>query len=175
MDVATLIFAVFGLVLAVLSLAWQAVTWRLSGSRVQVDMLVGATNGSKDGTVVVDARWRAGVEQFEDLGMHHRLLAIRIRNTGRAATSLVSYHAALDTGPRIGAVGVPAGPPLLPHRLEAESEVLYYLDFDQLLHALAGLHNSEQRPKSVRMQAVLGSGKTVSSKPVPAALFWSLE
>jgi hypothetical protein len=172
MDVTTLVIAVFGLVLSLAALCWQAATWHLSGPRVRVEMLVGATNGRQYGTVPVKEGWQKPVEDFRAQGLGERLLAAKILNVGRQATQVVGYSAGTDTGVKLGVVAAPPGTPPLPHRLEAESQVLYYLDLEDLTSALALLHGTHQQAKTVMMHAELGSGRTVSSEPVPASLFW---
>ena len=128
-DVTALVLAVVGAVLSMVSLAWQAATWRLSGPRVRARMLVGATNGSQYGTVPVTKDWHRSVDGFAEHGMLHRLIGVEVRNVGRAATSVVGYKIALGGGVKIGVTAPPPGTPPLPHRLEAESMVFYYLDF----------------------------------------------
>lgn len=79
--------------------------------------------------------------------------------------------AGFDTGVKIGVTAAPPRTPPPPHRLEAESQVVYFLDLADVTHMLAALHGGPQRAKKVLMHAELGSGRVVSSHAVPASWF----
>ncbi len=174
-DAVTLVLAILGFVLSVASLLWQFVSWRLSGPRVRVEMRVGATNGQRIGTVPVNASWRESLDfMAKQDNLLSRVLVAKIVNSGRQSTSVVNYSAAIDdAGMQVGVLAAPFGSPPLPHRLEAESQVSYYLDLNDLLKVLAALEASGQPAKRVRMRAELGSGRSVTSDPVPASRFWT--
>ena len=164
-DTSTLVIAVLGLVLSVASLAWQAVTYRLNGPRIRVAMRVGASNGTGYGTAPVKANWQRGVQQLQEQGLHTAIVAVLVRNVGRQATTVVRYEAILDTGMAWGLTGAPPGCPPLPHRLEAESQVLYYLPLQDCINMAYATAGSEKtKARHLQMKVELGSGKVLTAK-----------
>jgi hypothetical protein len=168
-DVATLVIAVSGLVLSVIALAWQAVTWHLSGPRVKVELRLGAADGRTYSTVPATSNWRRHLQEMSRQGARSQMFAVEIVNTGRQATTVTGYKAETDTGVGTGVVAPPAHLPTLPHRLEAESSVLYYLPLQDVAEILELLKTTGQEAKTVRMTVTLGSGKVKTTDAVSAA------
>lgn len=110
-EVATLVIAVFGLVLSVVSPTWQAATFMLSGSRVRAEL----TFGYRLGDVVVTQP--TGWQQVAAQGFTEQVIGIKVRNVGRLAASIDTVEAALPGGTRTTMLESIIGPPL-PHRLE---------------------------------------------------------
>jgi hypothetical protein len=159
----TTILAVLGVVLALASLAWQAVSFRLSGSRVGVEL----RTGLKNEIAAVTIPWSPPADQVDHLraqGFTDRVLAVHVRNSGRSPTSVVSVALLYANGAVYSEMAVD---PPLPFRLEAESEQTWFFDAEKI----EGYANAMGKalvsgaPLTVRGSATLGGGK----KPVVSA------
>ena len=167
--IATLGIAVLGLCLSVASLVWQATTFRLSGPRVRVELRVGATNGQTYATMPLKQDWYDSVIRLQQQGMGLPIIAVMIRNVGRQATSVVNYAAALDTGISFGMTSPPRGCKPLPHRLEAEDQILYYVELEDCLRLAHSVQFLPKKPSRLHMTVDLGSGKTLKTEQsIPA-------
>ena len=106
-----------GLVLAAVSLGWQALTFQLSGSRVRVQMRVGTSNhgGVAEWTDpgFPDLQWFPRLAQQ---GFGEPLLIATIRNVGRMTVTVEScvWH---SEDVSLSLLQIPPSQPL-PHRLE---------------------------------------------------------
>src|SRR5258708_4430487 len=105
-EVGTLVIAVLGLVLSILSLIWQAATYILSGSRVRAELKHGAR--SADVVVSGPPGWKRVAAQ----GLDEEVIGIEVHNLGRMAASIDSVHAALPRGTKTTMLQSIIGPPL---------------------------------------------------------------
>jgi hypothetical protein len=94
-DVIALVIGGIGLVLAVASLTWNFVEYRLSGPRVKVNLLVGARNA---GGIVSTHDTSTGWSLFVSQGFTNPLVGVEVANVGRAATEVQSFTAKLSNG-----------------------------------------------------------------------------
>jgi hypothetical protein len=123
---ATTIIAVVGVVLALASLAWQAVSFRLSGSRVSVDLRPGMRHGTGTAAVTSPAPVFPGqMEMMQSQGFTDPVLAVEVRNAGRSATNIVNVAVLFSNGASYS--DMVFNPPL-PFRLEGESEQTWYFE-----------------------------------------------
>jgi hypothetical protein len=90
LDVVTLVFAVLGVVLAVGSLSWQAITFFLSGARVKADLMLG---GLGPGGAIV---WEVGPGGPELHAEDVAVVAVQVTNSGRTDVDVVGWG--LDYG-----------------------------------------------------------------------------
>jgi hypothetical protein len=127
-DSATTILAVLGVVLALLSLAWQAATFYLSGSRVSVEIRSGVRSATAAATIPGTAPV-THLEQMRSQGLEQAVLGVRVHNSGRSPTSVVSIDLLLPKGASYSQMGFD---PPLPFRLEAESEETWHIDADDV-------------------------------------------
>lgn len=130
----TTVIAVLGLMLAVVSLAWQIITYTWSGSRVRVDTRFGLYLShvlpgvqSDQPTFLSDELVSATAHQ----GYPAVLLFAVIQNTGRLPVTVQEclWHAH-DQGKQklgFGTIGNPLGTPL-PHRLEPGAQCYAVVD-----------------------------------------------
>src|SRR6266550_3937979 len=84
-DVVTLVFAVLGVVLAVGSLSWQAMTFFLSGARVKADLMLG---GLGPGGAIV---WEVGPGGPELDAEDVAVVAVQVTNSGRTDVDVVGW------------------------------------------------------------------------------------
>lgn len=123
-DPATTVIAALGLVFALASLAWQAWTFRLSGSRVRVEIARGLKSTTHALTMPRDATSQQ-IESMRAQGFTNPVLAVTVKNSGRGETSVASVDVQLPGG---GAVSESLHEPPLPFRLPGESEQTWYFD-----------------------------------------------
>ncbi len=123
-DTATTVIAALGLLLALASLGWQAWTFRLSGSRVSVEIARGLKSETHAITMPATATAQQ-IEQMRSQGFTQPVLAVTVSNGGRGETSIASVDVLL---PRGGGVSESVHEPPLPFRLPGESEQTWYFD-----------------------------------------------
>jgi hypothetical protein len=107
-----------GVVLALAALAWQARSFRQSGSRVRVTI----TSGLRDRAQAVKFPQHMPVHQELALraqGLTQPILAVEVTNSGRSPTSVQSVSIRFPNGGFYSPTHVD---PELPFRLEPESE-----------------------------------------------------
>jgi hypothetical protein len=167
-DPATLILASLGVGLALLSLAWQAFSFLLTGSRVRVNVRPGLRGFGGVVTVPLDAT-PANVAYLRDQGFTEPVFAVEAINRGRGETSVASVDLVFDDG---GSVSNAAHDPPLPFKLNGESSQTWYIDA-HLAFAYAKASESVKpsgKTPSARGRVTLGSSKVVESTtsiPIP--------
>ena len=156
--VATLVIAVLGLVLSIVSLIWQAATFVLSGSRVRAELKHGARNAD----VVVSGP--PGWQRVASQGLGEEVIGIEVRNVGRMAASIDSVQAALPRGTKTTLLQSFIGPPL-PHRLDPQSVASWYLPAAPVRATVGAAAEVFKRrnPSKVWMEVTV-AGKVVRSR-----------
>jgi hypothetical protein len=149
-----LVVAIVGLALAVASLAWQAATFVLSGSRVRVELLPGATGRGMLITHTAETWTPANISMLAKQGMTEEVLAVEARNVGRMAATIQKMQAKLANGVGLEPTTHPHAP--LPFRLEAGSSEKWWVQAADVRTAIAasGLASSK-----VHIEVSLGTGK----------------
>src|SRR4029453_6642295 len=93
MELSTLLVALFGVLLGALSLGWQMANRALLRSRVTVELLVGAF--PEDGTTLISGPLRsvtaASMARLAQLGYTRPVVAVKIRNVGRAPVTVMQW------------------------------------------------------------------------------------
>lgn len=167
-DTTTLVIAVVGLALAAASLAWQAATFALTGSRVRADFLFGAIGR---GVLITypPENWSAtSAAAHAAQGFTEEVVAVEVRNVGRMAVSVQKITAYLDNG--IGISPIQTQPPL-PFRLEPGSSERWWVEAEEVARAIetskrTGMIQPSHRSK-VHIAVGLGTGKVVKTKAIP--------
>jgi hypothetical protein len=161
-DLATTILAGFGVALALLSLAWQAFSFRLSGSRISVEI----RSGFRRGDMLVTAPWDPSPEEVGRLraqGLTDSALSVTVTNSGRGPTSVTHVDVFFPNG---AAYSDPAAPPSLPFRMEGESEQTWVLDRELVERYVKALEWATQtgEPLTIRGRVrVAGKKESVAS------------
>jgi hypothetical protein len=151
MNVASLVLGICGVVLASLSLGWQAATYVLTGGRVKVRLRVG---GLGDGGIVIappnslNANWW---EYLASQGYPRPIGAVTVANVGRQPVTVARWGLKSGLGlslyPAADSIG-----PSLPHRLEVGESETWAVDiapvqaFIQAAHETLGRPQPESRP-----------------------------
>ncbi len=164
---AVLVIAVLGLVLSTSSLVWQAATFRLNGPRVRAELLVGAMSAHGFATAPVGKNWRRDLAALQRNELPNPVVAVRVRNIGRQATTVTGYRAVFDTGGPYGLTGAPPGCPQLPYRLEADDVGMWWLPLDEVARVVLLTGEADvvmTRVQTVQMAVDLGSGRQVTTR-----------
>lgn len=180
-QVATAVVAGLAFLLAVVSLGWQIASWRMSGPRVSVRLLVGGLRGTTHASVTVraDKDWRANLTEFRNEGMTP-LVGVEVVNSGRAATSVTGVQGALDSGQRFGTLDNPLGKPL-PHRLDSHDSGVWFLplsDATEIIDAVRRQPDKYPIPTRLTMRIDLGGGNTIETErflSVDQLMSWSVD
>jgi hypothetical protein len=163
----SLVIAIVGLVLSVMSLTWQATMFVLSGSRIKALLQHGAIGR---GSLVVSKPGTQSMEYLANQGFTDEVLAIKVRNVGRLSVSVTSVAAVFGSGISIGQLDHPRDR-ALPYRLEAQSEQTWFVSMDAVRAAAESWLATRPKGSSVtrgqltvQMSVGLGNGKLVKTK-----------
>lgn len=162
-----------GVVLGAASLAWQAWTRSLDGSRVRVEILTAYASWDSSPQVVMnkqgqlDPSWSRGMVGE---GRAIPTLTVRVRVRGRAAATVEGIALKLPSGQMIslarsGLIPPPLNGPEFPHRIEAGSAAAWPIDPVGLLHWFADKEHAKTAGKGdARAVAFLADGRRVASR-----------
>jgi hypothetical protein len=169
-DIATTIIAAFGLAFAVISLAWQAWSFRQQGSRVRAEIRSGM-RGPQGYATRAGAVPSEQLDRLREQGFTTPVIAVRVINAGRGATSVVSVDISYAGGFTFSNPGVG---PNLPHRLEGEHEETWHFEGQQVTAVADALAATHLGGRTMRASvAIAGRQKPILSKneirPPPAA------
>jgi hypothetical protein len=165
----TLVVAITALAVSSASLAWQiastVVSFRFSGSRVAVELRVGAHNGS--GGLLFPLDQRLAFEELVAQGYTEPVLGVVVRNRGRLPVSVTAWQLSFDNGMAYVDVtsALNRNKPV-PYRLEVGDEVTWLCP---LVPVEAAAHASRKTlgrsAGAVHGRVILGTGgKPVMSK-----------
>jgi hypothetical protein len=159
---ATLVIAIFGLVLSAISLTWQAATFVMSGSRVRASLRHGARGGA---SVVSGPPASQSFRALAEQGFTYEVIGIEVRNVGRLAVQVTGVRAALPSGVQVQETRSSMGPGF-PYRLEAQSSQTWFLPGEMARSAVAASAaiGKGSDPADVWMEVELGNGKVVRTK-----------
>jgi hypothetical protein len=162
MSAAALAVAIVGIVLASISLSWQAFVFVLSGSRVRADLHHGARDASG---VVSGLPGTQSLQSLAEQGFSVEVIGVEVFNVGRLAIQVTRVSAALANGVSVSALAGTIGPDL-PYRLEAQSSASWFLPAEPIrraVHASATISRGTD-PCDVWGKVGLGNGKTVETR-----------
>jgi len=108
---------VCGVVLASLSLGWQAANYVLTGGRVKITLLVGAMGSGGMMTISTENLRPDWLEGLAEQGFSRRIVAVRVANVGRQPVQVTRWGLKPGLGPSLYPQANGIGPSL-PHRLD---------------------------------------------------------
>lgn len=164
LDVANTVIATLGFVMAAASLTWQAISWRLSGSRASAELLIGALRHSGVYITLPPRSSTEAVELFKKEGFTQKAIFVVVRNAGRLPIAVEHCRVVFPGKYKIGQLSFAVGPQL-PYLLgvgEAATwgvEVARIAAMIQMLREVRGL-----RSVNVRFEVDLGNNKTVRTR-----------
>jgi hypothetical protein len=161
-DALTTVIAVVGVFLALAALVWQTYSFRRSGSRVSTTLKPGMKHITGTAAITGPASMTsAQMQLMASQGYTTPVIAVEVRNSGRAPTNIVAVGLLFGNG---AAYTETVLNPPVPFRLDAESEQTWYFDRSQLTAYGQGMAQifKGKNPRSVRARVSVG-GK---AKPV---------
>src|SRR6266487_1555047 len=127
MNGAALAVGICGVVLASLSLGWQAAVYALTGGRVKVGLLVGAMGNGGMVTrpaVTLSADW---LQDLASQGFTRPIVAVTVANVGRQPVGVVRWGLKSGLGMSLYPPPNEIGPSL-PHRLDVGDAATWVVD-----------------------------------------------
>lgn len=122
MSVASLVVGICGVVLASLSLGWQAAIYVLTGGRVKVKLRVGGLGRGGMATAPPSSLSASWWENLASQGFQQPIVAVTAATVGRQPVTVVRWGLVSGLGTSLYPMADSIGPPL-PHRLDVgESE-----------------------------------------------------
>lgn len=106
-----------GVVLASLSLGWQAANYVLTGGRVKIRLLVGAMGDGQMATGPTENLSPAWLEGLAKQGLSQPIVAVTVANVGRQPVQVTRWGLKSGLGTSLYPLANGIGP-TLPHRLE---------------------------------------------------------
>jgi hypothetical protein len=163
LEIVTLVVAIIGVALAVASLAWQAATFVLSGSRVGLTLRRGLIRRDGSGTVALalgPLEPNAGhYGVMREQGFTEEVVIVEVRNRGRMAVSVESVRADTQDGWGFARIADPENP-TVPHRLEPGAKETWH----EKLAAIQKIVDTKGESQEVWMTVELGTGKVLRTK-----------
>ena len=153
--------------LAAVSLAWQAITWKLSGSRAKVRVLKGAIQGNGTAllTLPPTQSWEtiSGAD-YTSQGFTRPALFLRVASTGRQPVQVQSWNVRFPGKVRLGMLNNPLGP-ALPHRLDVNDSEKWAIELADLTDMVNMICESKRKKYvRVRLEVELGHDKTIRTR-----------
>jgi hypothetical protein len=161
LEILTLVVAIVGVSLALASLAWQAATFVLSGSRVRLTLRRGALRRTVGGVARMSGLQLSASDYavMHKQGFTEEILLVEVRNRGRMAVSVEDVSATTEDGWGFQRAADPENPSL-PHRLEPGAKETWHIELSVFQH----LVNTDGKQRKVWMRVELGTGKVLRTK-----------
>lgn len=151
MDVVTLVIAVLGLVLSVVSICWQVAQHFLSGPRVRAELLWGGLGPGR----VVTGPIQGSLNAFSHAGVTTPIFAVQGRNHGRLPIDITGFSVELEGA---GALSIARWDlnPTLPYRLDSGSERSFYIQMAEIEIAIGVLQSTYRGRLRARLDLASG-------------------
>lgn len=135
-DIATLIVAILGVMMAALALVWQALAWRLDGARPSAELHIGATGygGVAHGKVGNDRQFPHLSTMSEQGWNGQPLIGIKVTNRGRSRVKITGLGIFVKDGAFTVSVhrGFAADSPAIPHWIEGNDVATWWVPLDEM-------------------------------------------
>lgn len=142
-DLFARILSILALLVSLSALAWQFLSWRLSGPRVRVDWLSSMMVGEPD---------------------HPEVLVLIVNSRGRLPITVQQWGFVIK-GTLQALTGWTSGP-ALPHRMEPDSEARWILDYREARQSLSQNYPSQRHYRDLVPLVRRGDGKWVYGRKV---------
>jgi hypothetical protein len=119
--------AITGVVLASLSLGWQAANYVLTGGRITVNLLVGAMGNGSMATAAPEKLSSEWLEGLAAQGFSRPVVAVTVANVGRQPVVVAGWGLKSGLGPSMHPMADSIGPSL-PHRLDVGEAATWAVD-----------------------------------------------
>lgn len=168
MDVVTLIVAILGFAIALVSCVWQIATWFWSTARPRATMLHGILVESGGGLSITRAVGKNGepypVQQLRQQGYGGpEVIGIEVVNHGRAPMTVRRFDLKHESGASFVPTGQVTGP-AFPHRIEPGASESWFVPAEMIREASAAVSEVSKTGRTVSIEATLATGKTIKSR-----------
>lgn len=168
MDVVTLIIAILGFVIALVSCVWQIATWFWSTARPRATMMHGILVESGTGMAMTRPVGKNGepypVEQMRRQGYNGpEIIGIQVVNHGRAPMSVTKFELKHESGTSFVPIGEAIGPGF-PHRIEPGASQSWFAPMEMIREASSVASDVWKTGRMVSIEATLATGKTIKSR-----------
>lgn len=163
-NVATLVIAVLGLLTALGSVVWQAVSYSRSGPRLRITMKRGYVGMGQmvSGPVKLDS-----TKQMADQGLTERFVGVEVTNVGRLPISIDGAEARMENGMAFMETGLSINPPA-GTRIEPHSSKSWWVRWEMavaMVQTTAAIGSEKSnRALKVRMMVKPTVGKPLTTK-----------
>lgn len=159
----TLFVAILGVVLAALSLGWQAATFALTGSRVRAELRHGAFGAGGSG--FHNKPGKLDMAMMASQGMSLEVIGVEVWNSGRLATTVTGFGVRTDKGMMYSPIGDRIGDPM-PYRLEPGATAAWFMPMEPVRDAVATSGHVLRHPNPATVRAVidLGTRRSIKAK-----------
>ncbi|MFC6160282.1 phosphoribosylamine--glycine ligase [Kribbella jiaozuonensis] len=168
MDVVTLIIAILGFVIALVSCVWQIATWFWSTARPRATMMHGIIVGPGTGTAMVGPIGKNGapfpVKQMRRQGYNGpEIIGIEVVNHGRAPMTVTKFGLKHESGVGFVPIGEAIGP-TFPHRIEAGASQSWFAPIEMIREGVSAASDVWKTGRAVSIEATLATGKTIKTR-----------
>jgi hypothetical protein len=155
-----------GVVLASLSLGWQAAIYVLSGGRVKVRLLVGALGNGGMATKPAADLSPGWLKELASQGFSRPIVAVTVANVGRQPVYVARWGLKSGLGPSLYPIADGIGPSL-PHRLEVGDAATWAVDMGTVQAFIMATNETlaGSRPGSGRRNSLLGQIQAEVRRP----------
>jgi hypothetical protein len=122
-----LVVGICGVVLASLSLGWQAATYVLTGGRITVGLRVGGLGNGGMATAPPETLSQDWLENLASQGFSRPIVAVTVANIGRQPVTVARWGLKSGLGMSLYPVADSIGPDL-PHRLDIGESATWAVD-----------------------------------------------
>ncbi|MCZ2813121.1 hypothetical protein O2W15_16945 [Modestobacter sp. VKM Ac-2979] len=172
LDAATFVLALLAFLMSGTALAWQAVTFFLSGSRLECELLMGAANPFTRQYMTQPAgKWEGLTQGITGQGFSQERVFIVARNKGRLPMSVDGYRLVTNTGQSFGQTTTEPWEDKVPKRLEPGESAMWSFPADLMTDGVALIESQPHIAKTakggvieVRGEVESGTGKKAQSK-----------
>jgi hypothetical protein len=155
-----------GVVLASLSLGWQAATYVLSGGRVKVRLLVGALGNGGMATKPAEDLSASWLKELASQGFSRPVVAVTVANVGRQPVNVARWGLKSGLGTSLYPLADGIGPSL-PHRLEVGDAATWAVDMETVQAFMKATNETlgRSQPGSARRNSLLGQIEAEARRP----------
>lgn len=157
LDLANFVVAVLAVALAIISLLWQAITWRLSGGMAKVNLFLGAIDSTGSAYITVPAKYSIGeMERLKRQGFSRKVAILTVWNTGRLPITVHGWQIEFQKRYKILQTSFVMGPDL-PFRIDIGESGTWAVDL-QKIAAISSALESSAGSKSVKIRTAIKLG-----------------
>jgi hypothetical protein len=147
-----LVVGICGVVLASLSLGWQAASYALTGGRITVRLQVGGQGHGGMATAPPENLSQGWLENLASQGFSRPIVAVTVANIGRQPVTVTRWGLKSGLGVALYPTADSIGP-TLPHRLDIGDSATWAVDMSAVTAFIHATNETFRKPQSESRQA----------------------